>query len=341
MAVNGQYTAALVGCGRIGYSLGLDAKREQPASHTMAFLDNKRIRIAAGCDSDIEKLSVWHKAVPAARSYQRSEDMYREVRPDIITVAVPEEFHKAEALAAIAARPKLVILEKPVALNSREAQDIKNASTEAGVPVMINHERRFAEDYKKAKKCLSEIGSLQSIYASLSSSLCLYDRKGESTGACSLFHDGTHLVDAVMYFLGDPPSLGVPLLTGVYKDEKGSVRQLSAHWATESCPDITVTMSGRSRYFGFEIQLNGTEGRVCIGNSYLKVYRRKDSPLYTGFFSLVCDDEVGRVGKTRYFANMIQNAVDFLDGKSPLLSPIDTGIKDLRILEDIKTALYR
>ena len=47
------------------------------------------------------------------------------------------------------------------------------------------------------------------------------------------------------------------------------------------------------------------------------------------------------MGKTRYFANMIQNAVDFLDGKSPLLSPIDTGIKDLLILEDIKTQLYR
>ncbi len=341
MAVNGQYTAALVGCGRIGYSLGLDPKREQPASHTMALLDNPRIKLAAGCDSDIGKLSVWHKAVPAAKSYQRSEDMYRELRPDIITVAVPEEFHRAEALAAIAARPKLVILEKPVALNSREAQDIKNASVEAGVPVMINHERRFAEDYRKAKSCIGQIGRLQSIYASLSSSLCLYDRKSESTGACSLFHDGTHLVDAVRFFLDDPPSLGQPVLTGVFKDEKGSVRQLSAHWAVEACPDITVTMSGRSRYFAFEIQLNGTEGRVCIGNSYLKIYRRKDSPLYTGFFSLVCDDEARKVGKTRYFSNMVQNAVDFLDGKAALLSPIDTGIKDLLILEDIRTGLYR
>ncbi|MCR5621633.1 MAG: Gfo/Idh/MocA family oxidoreductase [Treponema sp.] len=341
MAVNSQYTAALVGCGRIGYSLGLDAKREQPASHTMALLDNRRIRLVAGCDSDIGKLSVWHKAVPGAKSYQRSEDMYREVHPDIITVAVPEEFHKSEALAAIAARPKLVILEKPVALNSREAQDIKNASVEAGVPVMINHERRFAEDYKKAKACMAGIGCLQSIYAFLSSSLCLYDRKGESTGAFSLFHDGTHLVDAVMYFLGDPPSLGQSLLTGIYKDEKGSIRQLSAHWATDKCPDITVTMSGRARYFGFEIQLNGTEGRICIGNSYLKIYQRKDSPLYTGFFSLVSDKEAGKIEKTRYFSNMVQNAVDFLDGKAPLLSPIDTGIKDLLILEDIKSSLYR
>ena len=46
------YTAAIVGCGRIGYSLGHDEKREQPASHTMAFLENPRISLVACCDSD-------------------------------------------------------------------------------------------------------------------------------------------------------------------------------------------------------------------------------------------------------------------------------------------------
>ena len=338
---NSLYTAALVGCGRIGYSLGLDAKREQPASHTMALLANRRINLIAGCDTDISKLSVWHKAVPAACSYQRSCDMYRQEHPDIITVAVPEEFHKSEALAAIQAHPRLVILEKPVALNSREAQEIKRASEEQGVPVMINHERRFAEDYRTARECMKEIGELQSIYAFLSSSLLLYDRRGESTGACSLFHDGTHLVDAVTFFLGDPATLGSPLLTGVYKDERGSVRQLSAHYSIQGCPDITVTMSGRSRYFGFEIQINGTEGRICIGNSYLKVYKRKDSPLYTGFFSLVNEKAIKLPEKTCYFSNMIQNAVDFLDGKDTLKSPIDIGINDLLLLEDIKAGLYR
>lgn len=31
-----KYSAALIGLGRIGFSLGFDRKREQPASHTMA-----------------------------------------------------------------------------------------------------------------------------------------------------------------------------------------------------------------------------------------------------------------------------------------------------------------
>lgn len=336
----GTYTAALVGCGRIGYSLGLDTKREQPASHTMALNENKRIKLIAGCDTDIAKLTVWHKANPDAETYQRSSDLYRSVHPDIITVAVPEDFHKSEAIAAIEAQPKLVILEKPVALNSREAQDIKNVSEDNNVPVMINHERRFAEDYKLAKQCMRQIGELQSIYATLSSSQSLYDRRQESTGSLSLFHDGTHLVDAVLYLLDDE-KLENPSMSGIYKDKTGCVRQLSAHYSSKSCPDITFTMSGRARYFGFEIQINGTEGRICIGNSYFKLYRRKDSPLYTGFFSLVSDEQTAAPQKTRYFSNMIQNAVDFLDGKEELKSSLDIGIRDLRILEDIKVLLYR
>ena len=56
-----KYTAAVIGCGRIGYSLGLDKKREQPASHTMALKANKRIQIIAGCDKDINALNIWKR----------------------------------------------------------------------------------------------------------------------------------------------------------------------------------------------------------------------------------------------------------------------------------------
>lgn len=334
-----RYTVALVGCGRIGYSLGLDAKREQPASHTMALRGNSRIQLVAGCDTDPDNRAVWTAAIPHATVYESSSELYKKHRTDIVTVAVPESAHETEAEAAIKSGARLVILEKPVAVNSGEAERIRSLSTQYGVPVMINHERRFADDYRCAKKYMEQIGSLQSIYASLSSSLVVYNPDEEATGAYSLIHDGTHLVDAVLYFLDDT-DLPAPVLTGVYKDEKQNIRQLSAHYALPACPDITLTISGRSRYFGFEIQINGTEGRICIGNGYLKCYKRQESPLYTGFYSLLSDSSVVKPEKTRYFANMVQNAVDFLDGTAPLYSPLEVGIRDLAVLEGIKKALY-
>ena len=53
------YTAAIIGTGRIGFTLGFDKKREQPASHTMALLANKKIRLIAAADTNQENLERW------------------------------------------------------------------------------------------------------------------------------------------------------------------------------------------------------------------------------------------------------------------------------------------
>lgn len=369
-----KYTAALVGLGRIGYSLGLDKKREQPASHTMALLNNPRINLIAGCDTDSIALSKWQDANKKAVGYSDSANLYARCRTDIVTVAVNENAHLKEAVEAIHAKPKLVILEKPVALNLLEAEKIQQEAEKFQVPVLVNHERRFAEDFKLAKSYMKKIGEIQSIRAELCSSLCVYNPAEEKTGAYSLIHDGTHLVDAVLFFLEDDlpstlkkislenPSekkggllsrasdlntcekkiktvnslLRFPIVTGVFRDEEKNIRQFSAHYSTSKCPDVTIGISGRSRFFGFEISITGTEGRICIGNGYLKLYHREKSSLYSGFYSLLNDRSESLPKKTFYFSNMIQNAVDFLDGKANLRSTLQTGINALSVLEEIK-----
>ncbi|MBQ0039958.1 MAG: Gfo/Idh/MocA family oxidoreductase [Treponema sp.] len=370
------YTAALIGCGRIGYSLGLDKKREQPASHTMALNGNSRIRLVAGCDTDQTRLIHWQEANKKALVYSDSATLYSRQKTDIVTIAVNENAHMREAIDAIRSKPRLIILEKPVALNLKEAMRIKDEAEEYGVDILINHERRFAEDFIAAKEYMSKIGEIQSIKAELCSSLCVYNPLEERTGAYSLIHDGTHLVDAVLFFLEDEgkPSdvkdvplkknprglldkadsigeevrteirtvstlLNNPVMTGVFRDEKNNVRQMSAHYSTEKCPDVTITISGRSRFFGFEICITGTEGRICIGNGYLKFYKREKSSLYSGFYSLKSDKNAHGIKRTLYFANMVQNAVDYLDGKKPLRSTLQTGINALAVLEEIKEKL--
>ena len=354
------YTAALIGTGRIGFSLGFDKKREQPASHTMALLGNKRIRLVAAADTDEKKLADWKKFVDrhcktgthggdcrdnkiythddgtgnSARIFSSSDELYKNVNPDIITIAVNEDSHLEECLKAIKACPRLIILEKPVALNSEEAEKIRLAAEENGVPVMVNHERRFAADYNAAKNYMSKIGTLQSVRGELYSGLRIYAKEFEADGSYSLLHDGTHLVDIIRFLLDE--DLCEPMVTGIYKDEKNVVRNFSAHYSTKKCPDISIYMSGRSRFFSFGLDILGTEGRICIGNGYAKFYRRKESKLYTGFYSLSRDRSITLPKKTRYFSSMIQNAVDFLDRTESLKSSLSDAINDLRVLEEIK-----
>jgi hypothetical protein len=78
-----------------------------------------------------------------------------------------------------------------------------------------------------------------------------------------------------------------------------------------------------------------------VGNGFLKFYRREESSLYSGFYSLVRQDDVRPPKKTGYFSNMVQGAVDFLDSKTDLRSSLQTGINALAVLEEIRKELRR
>lgn len=343
------YTAALIGTGRIGFSLGFDKKREQPASHTMALLYNKNIKIAAGCDCSEENLSEWKKYVDKKQKsdvkiFASSDELFNNLKTDIVVVAVNEESHLCECIKAIESKPRLVILEKPVALSVEEGEKIKVASEKFNVPVLVNHERRFSLDYNLAKQMLAEgkIGKLQTVNGRLFSGMRVYSKLRESNGAYSLLHDGTHLVDIVSFLLDDEKIENLSL-TGLFwepvKDEtEPSLRNLTAHYTTKSCPDVNLYVSGRSRYFEFGVELLGTEGRIFIGNGIFTLEQRKESKLYTGFYSLE-KVKFSRPKKTYYFANMVQNAVDFLEGRSEIKSPLSVALNDLRILIEIKDRL--
>ena len=351
-----KYTAAIIGTGRIGFTLGFDKKREQPASHTAALRANKRIKLIAGCDTQSVRLAAWSAFVKKADGYDSASALFAACRPDIAVIAVNEDAHLETALAAIHACPRLVILEKPVALNLQDGKMIVDEAASHGVPVLVNHERRFADDYWAAKRCLRAIGRIQSVNARLDSGLRVYSPDTEASGAYSLLHDGTHLVDAVMFLLADcdfaddgnpaaplnsAPCLRDIKISSVYYDENSPdiVRNVSVHCTSTACPDINLYFSGRSRYFGFEIDIIGTEGRIKVGNGIFEVFRRKESKLYTGFYSLTPDRQVKRCKKTRYFSNMVQNAVDFLDGTAPLRSTLQTGMNALAVLEEIKDGI--
>ena len=330
-----QYQAAIIGTGRIGFLLGKDRKREQPAAHTAALNANKRIKLIAGCDIDGTRLTLWQKENPQAKIFGHIDSLLSETSADIITVAVNEDAHLSTTLKVLKSRPRLVILEKPVALNTKEAYKIKEASDNLNVPVMINHERRFSKDYQLVKKLIenNKLGNLQLIRGSLWSGMRVYSASQEASGAYSLIHDGTHLVDIVQYLLGR--QLENPIVSNIIRDNDNSVRQAEVNYLLDDI-GISLTFSGRSKYFGFDLELRFSEGRILISNGLFQVETKKESPYYSGFFSLLKDKSFKPAKKSGYFSNMVQNAVDFLDNSSPLISTLDDGINTLKTLEDIK-----
>lgn len=331
-----QYQAAIIGTGRIGFLLGKDRKREQPAAHTAALRANKRIKLAAGCDIDGTRLALWQKENPQAKTFGHVDTLLSEINADIITIAVNEDAHLSTTLKALNNRPRLIILEKPVALTSDDALKIQSASNQLQVPILINHERRFSKDYQIAKKLVeaNALGKLQLVRGSLWSGMRVYSASQESTGAYSLIHDGTHLVDIVHYLLGQ--RLKNPTVSNIVRDNGDSVRQVQVNYLADNDIAVSLVFSGQCKYFGFDVELRFSEGRILIGNGIFQVETKKESPYYSGFFSLLKEKKYKPAKKSGYFSNMVQNAVDFLDGNAALHSTLENGINALTALEEIK-----
>lgn len=331
-----QYQAAIIGTGRIGFLLGKDRRREQPAAHTAALNANNRIKLAAGCDIDGTRLALWQKENPKAKTFGHIDALLSKINADIIVIAVNEDAHLSATLKALNNRPRLIILEKPVALNSDEALKIQSTSNRLQVPIMVNHERRFSKDYQIAKELIetNALGDLQLVCGALWSGMRVYSVSQDNTGAYSLIHDGTHLVDIVQYLLGQ--RLENPTVSNIVRDRENSVRQAQVNYLTANNIAVSLTFSGQCKYFGFDLELRFSEGRILIGNGVFRVEKKRESPYYSGFFSLLKEKKYKPAKKSGYFSNMVQNAVDFLDGNAALESTLEDGINALLTLEEIK-----
>jgi predicted dehydrogenase len=81
--------------------------------------------------------------------------MLHEIRPEAAVVALPNALHLPAALCCIRAGiPALV--EKPIADNLHAAMQLVRASEQAGVPILVGHQRRHSPDIQRARKIVQD-----------------------------------------------------------------------------------------------------------------------------------------------------------------------------------------
>lgn len=138
---------ALVGCGRVA------------PSHINAAVKNG-FEILAVCDIDNEHIDdMFSRAVPVdsenIRRYSDFCEMYDKEKPELVSIALPSGLHAEAAIEAIK-RGINVIIEKPMAMSIRDADDIIRLSKEYNVKVSACHQNRFniaVQEMRAALEC--------------------------------------------------------------------------------------------------------------------------------------------------------------------------------------------
>jgi len=347
--------AAIVGLGRIASLLEEDALREKPCTHAGAIAANSDCMLAGGCDTDEERRRLFAEKwqVPV---FEDAAQMLAACKPQIFVIATHPDSHWRYCRLAAEHKVPVVICEKPLADNVSSARKIaslakQGSSNEKNGPVIItNHERRYSKDYIRAKEILKEgkLGEILGVRA------CLY--MGKNTRLLDqLWHDGTHLADAIMFLSGAKlkhrrswgaklkSPCGTAWLEGALRREKESppvpvIIEIGAgrdHCNPAPIPVVIELGAGRD-YLVFEIEFSCENGRLRIGNGVFEVYESVPSPYAEKFRSLKNTGEEFS-GPTGYFENMLKDAVACVcDSSRKPCSGAADGLRVIEYLNSVK-----
>jgi predicted dehydrogenase len=171
MQANRRLRVGIVGCGEVAQIIHAPALYQLP----------DRYEITALCDVSptiLEQLGkLWNVGI--------LETDYRAIvaraEVDVLLIANPNAYHSEVTLAALAAG-KHVLVEKPMCISSREADEIVAAQKKSGTVVQVGYMRRYAPAFLDGCALVREIGEIK------------YGRVRDIIGANSLVIDSTSRV---------------------------------------------------------------------------------------------------------------------------------------------------
>lgn len=131
-------------------------------NHVEGYQAHPAVNVVAIADTDQERLKTIGDAKNIPGRYTSAQAMLAKEKLDIVSVVTPNAFHKPLTLEALAAGCH-VLCEKPMAMNTGEAEAMLAAAQKAGRRLMINFSFRFNPQSWALKKEVQE-GALGSIY---------------------------------------------------------------------------------------------------------------------------------------------------------------------------------
>ena len=239
----------LIGCGGHGRTLASAAAEVEDAV------------IGGFADVDIGKAENLARDAGGGYAFSSAEAMLKAAGVDAVLIATPHPTLRDGCLEAIEAG-KHVFVEKPMALNAAEGAEIVAAARAADLRLMVGYCLRFAEIRTKMQSLLGQgcAGDVQAISAGKGGDpLTGWLAEADSGGGQLLFL-GSHLVDQIIWLLGEAPVeiyASVTYRQDTGSDETSAFQMRFPGGAVAQC----IVSQAVGSYFDF-VEFMGRNGRV-------------------------------------------------------------------------------
>lgn len=123
--------------------------------HSKGYMESGHARIVAVADVNAELAEEKRSSFRADRSYSDYKLLLKDDKVDAVDICLPNFLH-AEVAVAAAEAGKHVLVEKPMATNPKECEEMISSAKRNGVKLMVGHNQVFYPPHQETKRLIDE-----------------------------------------------------------------------------------------------------------------------------------------------------------------------------------------
>jgi predicted dehydrogenase len=179
---------------------------------------NLGLELVAVVNHKADSMIEFGKQFGITRQYENVESLLKDGNVDALVVSTPNYLHAPQTIAALKAGVH-VMVEKPMAMNGQEAEQICEVAENTGALLMVAHCWRFDTDVLWLKKQSSKLGKIirtkgYGVHTNWGPNGWFIQK--EFAGGGALADMGIHALDTARFLLGDPKPVAVYARIGTY-----------------------------------------------------------------------------------------------------------------------------
>lgn len=317
-----KYKLAIVGCGNIagGYDTSTD---EQILTHAHAINVHDRTSLTGAFDIDSGRAEKFAKKWNT-KAFDSMEDMFSVANPDVIVIAVPDEFHLPLLQECLKFKPRAVICEKPVGLNVSETRVVLDEYQSQNIPIAVNYIRRYDYMMQTLRRDI-----LEKKYGDFITASAIYTK--------GIFHNGSHLINLLLFLFGEVEKVKILDFNVDYLESDPTVDTFLKFKNGYKC---YLLAANENKYSVLEVDLFFNEKRITLYQFGFKmrIQSVRTDPLFPNYRDL---NEGRRIdtGLNKCLLSLIDNLIDHLEKGEKLLcsgrDALQTEIVCHSILKDL------
>ena len=179
---------------------------------------NLGLELVAVVNHKTDSMTEFGKQFNISRQYTDVETMLKDRNVDAFVVGTPNYLHLPQTIAALNAGVH-VMVEKPMAMNAQEAEQMCEAAEKSGVMLMVAHCWRFDPEVLWLKEQSSKLGKIirtkgYGVHTNWGPSGWFTQK--ELAGGGAMADMGIHALDTARFLLDDPKPVSVYAKIGTY-----------------------------------------------------------------------------------------------------------------------------